>query len=76
MIDSGFVPSLAFIFGGVPEGILFLFYVAGNVWASARAINHTQGAATPVWLAFIWLVPCIGGILALVAIRRPPLPPA
>lgn len=76
MIESGFVPLLAIIFGGVFESMLgILFYIVGSVWASARAINHTQGAATPLWLALIWLVPCIGAVLALIAIRKTPLPP-
>ena len=63
----------AFVFGGIPEGffgiVLFIFC---SVWATRRVIDNTQGAAVPAWLAFIWLVPCLGGILALVAVKKKP----
>jgi len=42
------------------------------VWATRRVIDNSQGAAVPAWLAFIWLVPCLGGILALVAVKKKP----
>jgi hypothetical protein len=73
MFESAFVPMLAFIFESL--GALAIPHIAGAVWASARAINYTEGAATPVWLAFIWLMPCLGPVLALIAIRKAPILP-
>lgn len=77
MFESAFVSMLAFVDFGLLTipGFLAIPHLAGAVWASARAINYTEGAATPVWLAFIWLMPCLGPILALIAIRKTPLLP-
>jgi hypothetical protein len=76
MLESALVPTLALLFEGILGSAFgIVLYLAGSIWASARAIHYTQGTATPVWLAFIWLVPCIGSILALIAIRKTPLLP-
>lgn len=75
MFEFALIPVLGFIFEGL--GFFVIPHLVGAIWASGRAIKYTSGAATPVWLAFIWLVPCIGPILALFAIpKHPPLPPA
>jgi hypothetical protein len=69
----GIVP--AFFLGGLEIPlILFPLSLFGAFWATSRAIKYTEGAATPVWLAFIWLVPCLGACLALFAIskQKPP----
>ncbi len=63
---------LGFIFGGIPEGFAFILWLIVNILATMKTIQSTEGTAVPVWLAFIWLVPCLGGVLALVAIKRPP----
>jgi len=64
---------LAFIFGGIPEFFLGGFlYIVVSILASIKVVQETKGSATPVWLAFIWLAPCLGGILALIAVKRTP----
>lgn len=66
-------PLLGFIFGGIPEGFLgLLLFLVCSVLATRRVIDRLEGAAVPAWLAFIWLVPCLGGILALVAVKKKP----
>ncbi len=62
--------SLAFIFGGVPEGIGLIFYIWGSIWATKRVIGNLEGTPVPVWLALIWLIPCFGAIMALIAVKR------
>ena len=65
--------SLAFIFGGIPEFFLGGFlYVIVSILATIKVLQEAKGAAVPVWLALIWLVPCLGGILALIAVKRAP----
>jgi len=76
MLADSPIPVLGFIFGGVPEGIFFILYLVGSIWATSRAINYTRGPAMPIWLAFIWLVPCLGAFLALLAIKRETPPPS
>ncbi len=76
MIQSDMIGSFVlfgFIFGGVPEGIGLVLYLWVNIWATLRTVNFTQGAATPAWLALIWLVPCLGGVLALIGVKKRPL---
>jgi hypothetical protein len=64
---------LGFIFGGIPEGILGLFlFLWASIWATRKVIANLEGAAVPAWLAFIWLVPCLGAVLALVAVKKKP----
>lgn len=63
---------LGFVFGGIPEGITFILWLIVNILATMKTIQSTEGTAVPVWLAFIWLVPCLGGLLALIAIKRAP----
>ncbi len=71
MIEFSSFPTIGFIFGGIPEGIVgFVLWLFVSIMATRKAVRFTDGAATPVWLALIWLVPCFGGILALIGIRR------
>ena len=70
MTELNSLPTLGFIFGGVPEGIAFILYIMTGIFATMKAIRYTSGAATPLWLALIWLAPCIGAILAFIGIRR------
>jgi len=64
---------LGIIFGGIPEGIFGLFlFLWASIWATRRVVSNLEGAAVPAWLALIWLVPCLGGILALVAVKKKP----
>ncbi len=70
MLELNLAPMMGIIFGGVPEGIAFLLYIVTGIFATMKAVRYTSGAATPVWLALIWLVPCVGAILAFIGIRR------
>ncbi len=63
---------LGFIFGGIPEGIGLVLYILGSIWATRRVITSLEGAAVPAWLAFVWIVPCLGAFLALIAVKRVP----
>lgn len=66
-------PCLGFIFGGIPEGFFGIFlFILCSVMATRRVIANLDGAAVPAWLAFIWLAPCLGGILALIAVKKKP----
>ena len=44
-----------------------------NIFASLKAIRYTTGAAVPLWVIVIWVIPVIGAITALIAIRRRPI---
>jgi len=49
-----------------------LLQVIGGIIATRRVVASLEGAAVPAWLAFIWLSPCIGIILALVYVKKKP----
>ncbi|RFC43111.1 MAG: hypothetical protein DVB23_002788 [Verrucomicrobia bacterium] len=71
------MPLFGFIFGGIPETFFgMVLYILCCVLATRRVIDNLDGVAVPAWLAFIWLVPCLGGILALVAVRKKPTEPS
>ena len=57
---------------GIPEGIFGIAWFIVTLLAIIKVIQETKDAATPLWLAFVIFVPCIGGILALVAVKRAP----
>lgn len=69
MIDVNLQPLVGFLLE-VPTGIAFIVYVVTGIFATMKAVRYTSGAATPLWLALIWLAPCIGAILAFIGIRR------
>tara|TARA_R110002096_G_scaffold435701_2_gene662184 strand:+ start:4407 stop:4655 length:249 start_codon:yes stop_codon:yes gene_type:complete len=66
MIDVNMQPFLAFIEISVGT----IVWIVAGIFATMKAIRYTSGAATPLWLALIWLVPCLGAILAFIGIRR------
>ena len=64
-------PILGFIFFGL-EGIPLIAGLALAVGSSIRVCKQAKGAAIPLWLVFIWLVPFLGAIVALIVVKRPP----
>lgn len=63
---------LGFIFGGIPEGFLGLLWLVANLLATRRVITHLKALPMFGWLVVIWGVPCLGGLIALVAVRKQP----
>ncbi len=41
------------------------------IWATKRVTNRLSGKVAAFWLLFIWIVPFLGPILALIATRKP-----
>lgn len=41
------------------------------IWATIRVARHRTGAALPLWLLLVWLVPLAGPVLALVLVKEP-----
>jgi len=64
-------------FGITPEkiiaqlGIWFLFVsiLVIQAWASYKVVRTYSGAAIPLWLLLIWLLPPIGAIFALISLN-------
>ena len=57
-------------FGITPDKLFFQFIFALvcfglPLWASLRIMRTQKGAAVPLWLLFIWLVPVIAPLIAL-----------
>lgn len=65
MIDMNPQPMLGFLVE-VPAAV----YIVTSIFATMKAVRYTRGAATPLWLALIWLLPLFGAILAFIGIRR------
>ena len=53
----------------VTIGVSTIAWIIVSIFATLKTVRHTEGAATPLWLALIWLVPCLGGILALLFVK-------
>jgi hypothetical protein len=63
---------LGFIFGGIPEGFLGLCWLVVNLVATRRVLTHLKAVPMFVWLAVIWGIPCLGGVVALFGVRKQP----
>ena len=45
-------------------------YLVPAIWATIRVVRNRTGAAVPLWLILVWFLPLIGGLLALIIVRR------
>ncbi len=53
----------------IPAALLLVWIVLA-VFAIWKAAKHTTGAATPLWILLVFLVPYLGAITALLCVRR------
>jgi hypothetical protein len=47
-----------------------LIYFVPAIWATIRITRNRSGAAVLLWLLFVWLIPVVGPVVALIIIRN------
>jgi len=47
-----------------------LIFLVPAIWATIRIVRNRSGAALPLWLIFVWIVPVFGPGVALIVIRK------
>ncbi len=61
----GFTPSFFFI-----QAAIFLVWPVLAIIAIRRAAKFTSGAATPLWILLVFLVPIFGSITTIICVGR------
>jgi len=60
-------------FGVAPHKFVLqsLIFLLPAIWASIRIVRNRCGAALPLWLILVWIVPVFGAVVALIIVRNP-----
>ncbi|MGC3991285.1 MAG: hypothetical protein QM796_16710 [Chthoniobacteraceae bacterium] len=45
-------------------------YFIPAIWATIRVVRLRSGASVPCWLLFVWIIPLIGPLIALLTVRK------
>ncbi|GEM_PF-1399157 len=52
------------------QALILLVWIVLAVLAIRKAVRHTSGAATPLWILLVFLVPYLGAITTLACVKR------